>query len=46
MAVTCGVMGELFVVERTAWHVNGVGLNKEVIEAGFSVYGIEYIPSD
>ena len=45
VAVTCGVMGGLFIVELTAWHVGGVGLsmNKEVIGVDFSVYGTGYI---
>ena len=39
-------MGESFIVECTPWHVDGVGLNKEVIDVDLPVYGIEYIPND
>ena len=45
VAVTCGVMGGLFIVGCTAWYVDCVGLsmNKEVIGVDFSVYGTGYI---
>ena len=45
VAVTCGVMGGLFIVGCTAWYVDGVGLsmNKEVKGVDFSVYGTGYI---
>ena len=45
MVVACGDMGESFIVEHTAWYVDD-DLKKEVIDGGFSVYGIGYIFSD
>ena len=46
VVVTCGAMEESFIVECTAGHVGDVDLNKEVIDVGFSVSGIGYIPND
>ena len=45
VAVTCGVMGGLFIVGCTAWYVGDVDLsmNEEVIGVDFSVYGTGYI---
>ena len=49
VVVTRGVMGGLLVEERTAWYVDGIGLDddsKEEIGACISVYEIGHIPSD